>query len=138
MAALSYQLNVRNDTGPRQSREVVFFGRPGFCVPAKNTARGLAQQSCGFVVLVHIVDLGPGNAESRPAFEDSGTQQGPCPWSGPRGNIRTASDILVAGQKTGQPRPSPQEPREVCPKRCKQGIPYVTPHFEADESILYI
>ena len=32
----------------------------------------------------------------------------------------------------------PQEPREECPKGCKQGIPYPPPHFEGCESILYI
>ena len=30
-------------------------------------------------------------------------------------------------------RPSPQEPREVCPKGCKQGMPYFPLHFEVDE-----
>ena len=45
---------------------------------------------------------------------------------------RTASDILVAAQKTGRSRPSPQEPREVCPKGCKQGMPYFPLHFEVD------
>ena len=47
--------------------------------------------------------------------------------STPRGNIRTArrtaSDILVAAQQTGRSRPPPQEPREVCPKGWKQGMP---------------
>ena len=52
-----------------------------------------------------------------------------------RGNIRTASDILVAAQRTGQSRPSPQEPTEVCPEGCKQGMPYSPLHFEVNESI---
>ena len=48
-----------------------------------------------------------------------------------RAHVRTTSNILVAAQKTGRSRPPPHEPRGVCPKGCKQGIPY----FQVDESI---
>ena len=54
---------------------------------------------------------------------------------GARTTGRTASDILVAAQKTGRSGPFSQEPREVCPKGCKQGMPYFPLHFEVDEPI---